>query len=53
VHDVQELAANLRVVHERPIKARFTLGPKDYFLYETENNFRTVSAAIKADELAL
>lgn len=53
VHDVEDLAANLRLVQEQPIKATFTLAGEEYFEYITESNFKTVSAAIKADELAL
>ena len=53
VHDVEDLAANLRLVQEQPINATFTLAGGEYFEYITESKFKTVSAAIKADELAL
>ena len=53
VHDVESLAANLRVIQEHPITARFQLGKNQYFEYTTKSNFRTVSAAIRADSLAL
>ena len=52
VHDVESLAANLRVVQEHPITARFHLGRDEYFMYQTKSQYVTVSAAIRADELA-
>ncbi len=52
VHDVESLAANIRVIQEQPITARFHLGKDDYFEYQTESKYLTVSAAIRADELA-
>ena len=52
VHDVESLAANIRVIQEQPITAQFHVGKDEYFKYETESNYRTVSAAIRADELA-
>ena len=52
VHDVETLAENLRVIQERPITAQFRLGNDQYFKYETESKYVTVSAAIRADSLA-
>lgn len=52
VHDVESLAENIRVVQEQPITARFHLSKDEYFEYQTESKFRTVSAAVRADELA-
>ena len=52
VHDVESLAANIRVIQEQPITARFQLGKDEYFKYETESKYLTVSAAIRAEELA-
>ena len=52
VHDVESLAENLRVIQEHPIAVRFHVGTGEYFKYQTESNFATVSAAIRADELA-
>ena len=52
VHDVESLAANLRVIHEHPITARFHLAKGEYFKYQTKSKYATVSAAIRADELA-
>ena len=52
VHDIQDLADNLRVLHQNPITAEFDVGVDDYFIYETEIKYRTASAAIRADQLA-
>lgn len=52
VHDVEVLASNLRIIREQPITARFTLENREYFKYETASKFLTVSAAIRATELA-
>ena len=52
VHDVESLAANIRVIQEQPIAARFTLARDDFFEYQTQSKFLTLSAAIRADELA-
>ena len=52
MHDVETLAENLRVIQERPITAQFRLGNDQYFKYETESKYVTVSAAIRADSLA-
>ena len=52
VHDVESLAENLRVIQEHPIAAQFQVGKDEYFKYQTESKFVTVSAAIRADELA-
>ena len=52
IHDVESLASNLRVIKEQPIAARFHLGRDEYFRYKTESKYLTVSAAIRADELA-
>ena len=52
VHDVESLAANIRVIQEQPITVQFHLGKDEYFKYQTESKYRTVSAAIRADELA-
>ena len=52
VHDVESLAANLRVIQEHPITAQFHLRKDEYFKYQTESKYVTVSAAIRADELA-
>lgn len=52
VHDVEALAANLRVIQEHPITARFDVGRDEYFKYQTDSNYLTVSAAIRADQLA-
>ena len=52
VHDVESLSGNLRVIQEHPIMARFQIGKDEYFEYQTNSNYRTVSAAIRADALA-
>ena len=52
VHDVESLAGNLRVIQEHPITAHFQIGQGEYFGYQTNSNYRTVSAAIRADALA-
>ncbi len=52
VHDVESLAGNLRVIQEHPITAQFHIGQGEYFAYQTNSNYRTVSAAIRADALA-
>lgn len=52
VHDVETLATNLRVIQEHPISAQFRVGKDQYFVYRTETQYATVSAAIRADELA-
>ncbi len=52
VHDVESLAENLRIIKENPITAQFQIGKDEYFRYQTEGNFVTVSAAIRADALA-
>ncbi len=51
MHDVESLAGNLRVIQEHPITARFHVGKDEYFEYQTNSTYRTVSAAIKADSL--
>ena len=52
VHDIEDLSKNLRLIHNEPINWSFSVDPNDYFLYETENHFRTVAAAVRADQLA-
>ena len=52
VHDVESLASNLRVIKENPITAQFHVGEGEYFKYQTKSKYVTVSAAIRADELA-
>ena len=52
VHDVEALAGNLRVIQEHPITAHFDIGRDEYFKYQTNSNYLTVSAAIRADQLA-
>jgi len=52
VHDIKSLTENLRVIHSEPIQAKFSIGQSECFFYETENGFKTVTAAVKANELA-
>ena len=53
VHDVEILAENLRVTPDKPIDAAFSIGQQDFFMLNPNGGLRTVSAAIKANELAL
>lgn len=53
VHDVESLATNLRVTPDEPIEAQFVIGEQDYFMLNPSGGLRTVSAAIRANELAL
>ena len=52
VHDIEDLSKNLRLIHNDPINWKFSVGVDDFFLYETENHFRTLSVAVRADLLA-
>ena len=52
VHDVEVLASNIRLIRDEPIAAEFSVGKGEYFEYETGSKYLTVSAAIRADQLA-
>ena len=53
IHDVESIAQNLSVTPDLPIDARFSIGKNDYFMLNPSGGLRTVSAAIRASELAL
>ena len=51
-HDIESLRDNLRVEPDQPIQARFTVQREKYFELEPAGGLRSVSTAIKANELA-
>ena len=52
VRDIRFLVENIQVIHERPIPATFTVEKDACFQYMVGGHTRTVTVALKAEELA-
>ena len=52
VRDIKYLVENIQVMHEEPIVAKFRVGRGEYFQYSSGDHTLTVTAAVRADDLA-
>ena len=52
VRDIKFLVENVQVMHERPIDAVFIVEKESLFEYRVGGHTRTITAAIRADDLA-